>query len=360
MEGLKKMKNHTQLGRRPFLNMAGAAGVTGASLLSRPSPFVDMAVAADSGAPLNVRVVDTSGDTSMMVQELLKMKGYFDKFGLKAEILNVSDGSKVIGALLNDAVDVCMMSGFSSLLPAIERGATLKVLCGAGTLVGQCLYSAKPDIHELKDLIGKTVGVGSVGALLYEITVAMLRKHGIDEKLVTFVDIGSNSEVFKAVVAGVVDAGPSEIDVYATRAQYGVHALRDGKCWEQIPEYTWQAGYTSDRVIAEKRDILVRTLAAYASVYRYMTGPDSYEDYRKARAVALGKGDNDPVDTKFVWNFYQKYKGYAYNLVLNKEQIDYVQKLNISLGVQRKLLPFDEVADMSIARDALKLLGGPI
>ena len=52
----------------------------------------------------------------------------------------------------------------------------------------------------------------------------------------------------------------------------------------------------------------------------------------------------------------QQKKGYAYDLVLNKQQIDYVQDLNVSLGVQQKMLPFEQVCDMSIAQDALKLM----
>ena len=34
-----------------------------------------------------------------------------------------------------------------------------------------------------------------------------------------------------------------------------------------------------------------------------------------------------------------------------------MQELNLSLGVQKTVLPFDQVCDMSIARDAIKLMG---
>ena len=35
-----------------------------------------------------------------------------------------------------------------------------------------------------------------------------------------------------------------------------------------------------------------------------------------------------------------------------------MQELNKSLGVQKEILPINRVADMSLARDALKLIGG--
>jgi hypothetical protein len=34
-----------------------------------------------------------------------------------------------------------------------------------------------------------------------------------------------------------------------------------------------------------------------------------------------------------------------------------VQELNVSLGLQRRVVPYEQVADMSIARDALRLIG---
>jgi ABC-type nitrate/sulfonate/bicarbonate transport system substrate-binding protein len=250
-----------------------------------------------------------------------------------------------------------MISGFSSLLPAIEKGAKLKVLCPAGTRVGQCLYSKNPDVKELKDLVGKTVGVGGIGALLHEITVAMLRKHGIDEKQVTFVNIGSSTDIFRACVAGTVDAGSAEIDNYPSAGKYGLHVLTNGKAWEEIPEYTWQAAYTSDNTIATKRDALVRTLAAFGSLYKFLCGPDSFDAYNRGRVAALSAAKNDAAEAQFFWDFVQKYKGFSYDLTLTPQQIEYVQDLNVSLGAQKTKLPIEQIADLSIAKDALKLMG---
>jgi hypothetical protein len=53
---------------------------------------------------------------------------------------------------------------------------------------------------------------------------------------------------------------------------------------------------------------------------------------------------------------FQKHKSFAVDLVLSEERVRYMQELNISLGVQKTLIPYDRVADMSMARDALKLI----
>ena len=56
----------------------------------------------------------------------------------------------------------------------------------------------------------------------------------------------------------------------------------------------------------------------------------------------------------------QKYKPYAVNLTLTEERLNYMQGLNVELGVQKKVMPFSQVADMSVAQEALKMLGGEV
>jgi hypothetical protein len=44
------------------------------------------------------------------------------------------------------------------------------------------------------------------------------------------------------------------------------------------------------------------------------------------------------------------------NLALTPDRLRIIQELNISSNVQKAVLPFEQVADMSLAADALKLL----
>src|SRR5262245_5803868 len=53
----------------------------------------------------------------------------------------------------------------------------------------------------------------------------------------------------------------------------------------------------------------------------------------------------------------KEHKPFAVDLVLSPERVRYMQDLNVSLGVQKSVLPFERVCDMSLARDAVKLLG---
>lgn len=339
--------------RRDVLRLGSMAGLAGVAASTGLTTFNRAARAAT--APIHVNIVNTASNSTMAFQELLKQQGFFEEFGVAPTTLNVADGSKLMGALFSGSSDICILSGFSQVFPAVEKGGKLKIVAGAGLLLQDAIYSAKPEIQHVKDLEGRTVGTGSPGALLHQFTVALLRKKGVDVSKVKFVNIGSSASVFNAVVAGTVDAGPSLIDVYAEQKKYGVHSLVDGDLWKELPEYTYQGSFSSDRAIAEKREALVRVLAAYGKLYRFVSGPKSHDAFMRARAAVFKK--SDAADGEFEWQFAQKYQPYATDLTLSEERIRYMQNLNVEFGIQKKILPFNEVADMSLAKEALKLLG---
>jgi ABC-type nitrate/sulfonate/bicarbonate transport system substrate-binding protein len=321
-------------------------GLSGLVLAARP--------VAAQGTLRPVNIVNTASNTTFALQELLKQQGYLREFGLDATTLNVGDGVKLLGALLSGSSDICLLSGFGQIFPAIDKGGRFKLIAGGGILPAHAVYSRNDAVKTLKDLEGRYVGCGAPGALLHQFMVAALRKHEVDLKKVQFVNIGSSADVFRAVAAGKVDAGPSMIDASAEMQKYSVHVVAE--LWKEIPEFSWQGSYTTDAAIEKKRDELVRTLAAYAKLYRFISGPDSREAFMRAYMTAIKQAD--PAQAEIQWRFAQENKGaYSVDLVMSEERIRYMQQLNVDTGVQKTILPFDRVADMSLARDALKLLG---
>ena len=306
-------------------------------------------------AKLPIDIISTQGNATATIQHLIKTRGILDQFGISANMITVNDSSKLMGGLLSGQSDVCMLSGFGAALVAIERGAKLKIVAGALIKPEHAFYSGKPGIKSVRDLAGKTIASGSPGALTYAMTVAILRKYGVDEKTVTFVNAGSTPDIFRMVSAGVVDAGIAEIDVYNQQAKYHVHVLDGGDLWTELPDFTYQASYTTDRAIAQKRDALVHTLAAYATLYRYLETPQSKDAYVAAQAAVVGKAD--PAEAAWQWQFFQQTQIYATGILLDEQRVQHMQELNVLMGVQKKILPYEQVTDMSLARDALKLIG---
>src|SRR5262249_30143685 len=329
------------LSRRDALLIGAAMTVGGAS------PALAQAQPPDaSRRKLAVNIVNTTGNAALTFQHLIRQQGYFEELGLDPTMLSVADGSKLMGAIISGGSDICAMSGFSQVLPAIEKGARMKLTGTAGQLAVQTIYTTRPNIKTVKDLEGRTVGVGSLGALLHQMMVAILRKKSGDLAKVTFANIGSSADVFRAVVAGTVDAGPGQVDVYDQQEKYKVHSLADGDLWVELPEYTYQGSFTSQRTIDSKRDVLVRTLAAYLKLYRFISGPNSQEAFVKARLAALGAKDAKAAiaEGEFQWRFIQKNQPYTKDLILSEERIAYMQDLNIRTGIQKSILPYAQVA----------------
>lgn len=301
-----------------------------------------------------VKVVMTQGVSGLALHQLAKDQGFFEEFKVEPEVVLVSDGAKCVSALLGGASEICMWSGFNQVIPAIAKGAGIKILAGALSVPSLAVYSSRPEVKTLADVEGKVMGIGAPGTVLHQMIVYMMTKQGLHPETVTFRNVGSNADIFRAVVAGTVDAGPSDVDVFDQQQKFGVHAVEHGLLWSEIPEYTNQASYASDAAIRDNRANLVKLLAAYGRAYRFVCGPDSREAFIKARQTVTGEANSTHAISQWTW--IQKYRPYAVDLTLSDEQINLVQKLNVQFKSQPEVLPMASVADMSLAKDALKLL----
>jgi ABC-type nitrate/sulfonate/bicarbonate transport system substrate-binding protein len=302
----------------------------------------------------NIRIGSAAGSFNLTMTALMKQQGYLEALGLHPETISVSDGAKIMASVISRSVDVVPISGFAQVFPAVERGAPIRIINAATLRPQLALFSGKDNVRTLKDLEGKNVGVGALGSLIHQLTVTALRKYGIDVSKVTFINLGSNTDVFKGVMAGTVDAGSGPAAYVPNAADYKVHAVEHGDFSQELPDFTYQAGWTSLRAIETRRDELVKTLAAYAKLFRFLNTPDAHDAFIKARKSVFSSVSDREHEAE--WAFLQKAKPLATDLVISPERIEYMQKINMDFGAQKSILPYDRVVDASIAKDALKLL----
>ena len=304
------------------------------------------------GERLAVRIASNQGVENATLQRLMLDCGLLGKLALDARLVPSRTVSGPLHLLLADEADICMVSSYVGVLPAIERGADVRLVGAAMLLPALAVYTRRQDLLRVEELAGRTVGVGPKEGLLRLLMTALLRKKGIDPCDVRFVDIGSNVEVFKAVADGRVDAGLSGIAGLAHLPQ--VRVLEGGRLWRELPEYTYQPAYASVRALRERAHALARCLAGYAMLFRYLSGPNSQERYLAARRQADGAAG--AAAGKAIWQFIQKHHPYALGLGLAPRRVAYLQQLNVALGLQSRVLPFEKVADMSPARAAGRYL----
>jgi NitT/TauT family transport system substrate-binding protein len=330
------MSRHYSIARRQFL--IGAGAVT-ASL-------------AVPGNRLVVRVASNQGVDNATLQQLMLDRGYFRQLSLDAQLVESKAVAGPLEAMLSGDADICLISAFVGFLPAIEQGRELRLVGAAMLLPALAVYTRADAIRRVEDLAGRTVGVGPRNGLLHVMILALLRKKGVDPARVSFVASGSNAQVFEAVAAGSVDAGLSGIAGMSN--PNAARVLDDGRLWLELPEYTYQPAYASICAIREKPEALARCLAAYTRLFRYLSGPNSRAAYLDARKRVAGEGS--VAEGEAIWNFTRQYQPYALNVGLTPQRIAYLQQLNVALGLQSKILPFEQVADMSMAIIAQRLL----
>lgn len=322
--------------------------------LSAAALAAGAACARRSGSPNQVHIATAAGGLNLTMSELLRQQKFLESFDLTPDVVAMADGSKIVGGVYSGSIDVSPMSGFGQVFPAVERGADLKIINAATLIPALALFSAKPNVRSVKDLEGKVVGVGSIGALIHQLTVTLLRKHSVDVSAVRFVNIGSNTDTFKGVMAGTVDAGAGPASFVDDAEAYKVHALANGNMSVELKEFTYQAGWTSQRVIESKRDALVRVLAAYAKLFRFVDQPSAQDAFLRARTAVFP--DAPEREHLGEWNYLQTFKPFATDLMLSAERVRYMQQINLDFHIQNEMLPYDRVVDMSLARDAQKLL----
>ncbi|CAG9223072.1 NitT/TauT family transport system substrate-binding protein [Paraburkholderia tropica] len=331
--------------RRRFLR---GVGLLGASVAA--SGLVTPFLARGAGAP--IRIVSNPGLENATLNALMDELGFFKRFGVNAQIVEFPGVKGPFDAIAADAGDVCMVSGYNLVLSRITQGANVKIV-GAGMKRCALTVFARPDgAKTLSDLKHKTVAVGPANGLLHSLMLQLLKERGVDASQIRFVDKGSNDQCHEAVVKGEVDASCSSISHLNDRD--GLVVINDGNMWQALPHCIFQTAYASDEAIRDKHDDLVAVMAAYGALYDYLMSPDSRDAFFAARKHAQKRFD--AASAQAIWQFNETERPYSRDLSLTHADIAYLQDMYIGLGSLDRKQPFAEVADMSAAHAAAKLI----
>ncbi|MEI2301812.1 ABC transporter substrate-binding protein [Ensifer sp. MJa1] len=333
--------------RRIFLRGAGLAGL---SLAAGGLTLPHIARAAST----QIKIVSNPGLENATLNALMEQQGYFKKFGVDALVLEAPGATGPFDAIAAGAGDVCMVSGYNMVLSRIEQGAKVKIV-GAGMKKVALTVFAKPDgIATLTNLKGKSIAVGPKLGLLHALMLQLLKEKGVDASQVTFVDKGSNDQAYQSVVKGEADACCSSISHLNDKD--GLVVLEEGNMWQALPQYTFQTAYASDAATTGKREGLVAVMAAYGALYDYLMTTEAQEAFFAARK-SIQKKKFDEASAKAVWDFNQVQRPYTKDLSVSDGDVGYMQDMFIGLGSLKQKQAVAAVADMSMARDAAKLLG---
>jgi ABC-type nitrate/sulfonate/bicarbonate transport system substrate-binding protein len=129
--------------------------------------------------------------------------GYYDKYGIDADIFFQGASSEIIQAMLAGDAQLAGIGGPALISNVIAGGDVIQIAALVKTFTIP-LYS-QPSIKTLADLKGQKVGVSRFGAVTHITALAVLQKAGI-AKDVTIVQTGGVPESAAALASGAVAA----------------------------------------------------------------------------------------------------------------------------------------------------------
>jgi ABC-type nitrate/sulfonate/bicarbonate transport system substrate-binding protein len=327
----------SNLSRRGFLGLS--LGVTAAGLLT----------ACGSSGSDTVKILNTSATAAIAINHMLASGKYFENAGVKAEITNVSSGNQVLAGVASGSADITILSGLIGVFPGIEKGMKLKVVAGTQVVSTSALFSGNAAVKSVRDLPGKTLGVGAVGSELYDVFAALLAKYDIPQSAVTFRNVGSSADSLKAALAKQVDCGYGQVGNQALATKQGARMIATVN--QELPLWINQGAVASSSAISAKRDQLVKVLAAYAKLFAYLATPESRTPYVTAYTAAGGS----QAEAEQEWTFLNQNKAYSPTLDLPQNKVQFIQQQNVANGSQKSVLDYSSYTDLSLRDDALAL-----
>jgi NitT/TauT family transport system substrate-binding protein len=273
--------------------------------------------------------------------------GFGAKRGLKVEILQIKAGATLMKALVAGEIDSVDMGAAESIVAGV-RGTGVKIVGCTWPGVPQVVL-AKAEINSLADLKGKNVAISSPGSL-----PDLLFRGMLDAANVPFADVklatqGADLDRYKSLLAGIVDAAVVSNE-FEPVMPANIKVLAKGGT--AVPKFLRLCIATSSKVLAERRDDLVKFVAAEMDAYKFAA---ANRDATIKLAHELTQAKPDDKRAEFITDQAIREKQMDPALPIPVDRIDWMQDLFVKAGVIPKKVPVEMLIDASVQADAAKL-----
>lgn len=252
------------LGRRPVLKglaataLAAAGGLLAAPRIARAAEKLTVAKSIADALPY------TPIDVGLA-------QGFYQKRGLALDVVGFAGSGGMHAAMTSGALDIELGSG--STMVDVYKGEP--AMCIAQTLGPPVdLVILVPHDSPLKttdDLMGKTVGVASVGSPTQWVVLELARQKGWAATDIATVGLGGTQASVAALRVHQTDAV-----VASSGVGFNLEATKSGRilarCSDYIGDFIMHANYASNKLIAERPQALRAFNAAWFESVAYMQG----------------------------------------------------------------------------------------
>jgi NitT/TauT family transport system substrate-binding protein len=296
-------------------------------------------------------IIEAKSDAGILY--MASKRDFAGKLGLKLEFVQIKNDSIALKALLAGELD-SYEGGAGGSITAASRGADVKIV-GCHWLVPPHGVYVRPRIATMADLKGKSVAVSTPGSFPEIFARAAFEKAGIAPGQVRFAAMGSDTERFKALMAGVVD-GAIISNEYLPIA--GKDVIRDlMPVADVMPDFVRVCIEMTGKTLGERRPAAVRFIAAEIEALRFAMS--HRDDTIRVAAEITGAKPDDPRPG-FVFDTAVRAGSVATDLPLPLEKLDFMQKQLVSNGVLTRPGDVEKMIDKGLREEALGLLAaGP-
>lgn len=252
-----------------------------------------------AGAQERLTFLYPSPAGTWVVPMIAKEAKYFEREGLSVELVRVGGSTRIVAALMGGSGQF-IHAGEPAVVPAVARGGDVVVIA-AISRVPQHQLIGRPEIKDVKDLKGKTVGITSFGASSDFILRFALEKHGLDPaKDVSIIQTGGQPEGLAALLAGKIYAQRMSFPLHLKALQLGMRELVDFSALG-LEENNGPV-ITTRSFIAQRRDTVMRFIRAF------VRGMHRYKTDKEFSKKVLGKFAqlNDDQILEATWQEYAK------------------------------------------------------
>jgi len=227
------------------------------------------------------------------------------------------------------------------------RGADIKILgCDwPGVPHGLMVRST---ISKVEDLKGKTIAVAAPGSLPNLLINAILDQHKIAASEIRFANLGGDLDRFKAVVAGVADAGVVAAEFMAN-APKDVTMLISGH--DALPNYVRLCLTMTGKTIAERRTDAINFVAAEIEALTFAV---SHRDETiKLTQDTINAKPDDPRPA-YAFDDTVKRRAIDPSVTLPLDKLNWMQNELVKAGNLKTPIDLSKITDAGIRAEAAK------
>jgi NitT/TauT family transport system substrate-binding protein len=294
-------------------------------------------------------IIEAKSDAGIFY--MASKRDFAQKLGLKLEFVPLKTDTIELKATIAGELD-SYEGGAQGAIVAASRGADIKVI-GCNWLVVPHGLFVRDAINSVADLKGKSIAVSSPGSFPELVARAALEKAGVPASDVKFAAMGSDTDRYKALAAGVVEGAIVSNEYTPIAAKSGVKLLVPGS--DAVPNFLRVCLHATGKTLKDRPDDAVKFLAAEMEGLRYAA---SHRDETIKLTHDITGSKPDDLRPAFIYDWAVKVGAIGADLPIPMDKLDFIQKMAVSVGSMPKPIDLTKVVDTSVREKALTLLAG--